>query len=347
MSDAPAGPESLPEAVVRHVPGLRFGPVGLGVGVFVALVVCQAIFEISVSGAGDYVGGWTQDRGTYATATIVELWIGFMVGARAGLARATRSDLATLRSGLRGPDGEDDKLARELGSLGGVPGVLAPLAGVPIGLLVVPHASTGSPYLLSGAPWEHGFVWALLLNALLFGLLGRLVFETCAQLRVVARLEVRLGEIDLLDPEPLRIFARPGLRSASVWFGGSAIASLIFVNVSYHWATGLVILATLGVGTLAFVLPMRGVHRRIHGAKRAELARVRDGVREERRLVLERRGSAERLPALLAYEARIERVREWPFDVPTLLRFLVLALVAAGSWLGGAVVERLLGVFLD
>ena len=40
-------------------------------------------------------------------------------------------------------------------------------------------------------------------------------------------------------------------------------------------------------------------------------------------------------------------MREWPFDVPTLLRFLVLALVAAGSWLGGAVVERLLGVFLD
>ena len=72
-----------------------------------------------------------------------------------------------------------------------------------------------------------------------------------------------------------------------------------------------------------------------------------DGVREERRLVLERQGSPERLPALLAYEARIERVREWPFDVPTLLRFLALALVAAGSWLGGALVERMLGVFLD
>jgi hypothetical protein len=346
MSQAPAGPESLPVAVERHLPGLRFGPVGLGVGIFVALVVCHAIFEVSVSGVDHYVGSWEQER-RYATATIVELLLGFLMGARAGLIRATRRDLATLRAGLPGPAGEDDTLARELRSLGGIPGVLAPLAAVPVGLLVVPHVSTGSPYLLSGAPWEHGFVWALVVNTLLFALLGRLVFETFAQMRVLGRVEVQLGEIDLLDPEPRRIFARPGLRSASVWFGGSAIASLIFVNVSFHWATGAVILATLGVGTLAFVLPMRGVHRRVGRAKRAELGRVRGAVRAERRLVLERQGSAERLSALLAYEARIERVREWPFDVPTLLRFLILALVAAGSWLGGAVVERLLGVFLD
>jgi hypothetical protein len=201
--------------------------------------------------------------------------------------------------------------------------------------------------LLSEAPWEHRFVWALAMNGLLFALMGRLVYETFARLSAVARLEMRLGEIDLLDPEPLRLFARPGLRSASVWFAGSAIASLIFVNVSYHWATGIVILATLGVGTLAFVLPVRGVHRRIHRAKGQELERVREAVREESSLVLGRQGSPERLPALLAYEARIERVREWPFDVPSLLRFLLLALVAAGSWLGGAVVERMLGVFLD
>jgi hypothetical protein len=54
-----------------------------------------------------------------------------------------------------------------------------------------------------------------------------------------------------------------------------------------------------------------------------------------------------RLPALLAYEARIEGVREWPFDTPTLARFGLLVLLATGSWLGGAVVERVLGVVLD
>lgn len=46
------------------------------------------------------------------------------------------------------------------------------------------------------------------------------------------------------------------------------------------------------------------------------------------------------LPGLLAYEARIENVSEWPFDTPTLLRFGMLMIIALGSWVGGAIVER-------
>jgi hypothetical protein len=344
MSQAPAGPESLAEVAAGSLSGARWAPLGLGLAVFLSLVVCHALFEISVSGVDDYVDGWAQGGSAYATATIVALLIGGGAGSRLGLARATERDRAELQAHLR--NGEDDDLAADGSSLGGVSGVLAPLAAVPVGLLVVPDAGSGAPYLLSQAPWASGFVWALLVNALLFAVMGRLAFETFAQLRLVDRLGLKL-EIDLLEPESVRIVARPGLRSASVWFAGSAIASLIFLNVSYHWATGAVILTTLGVGALAFFLPIRGVHRRLRGAKREELARVRRAVREERGPTLEGRGSGERLPALLAYEARIERVREWPFDVPTLLRFLALALVAAGSWLGGAVVERVLGLFLD
>ena len=38
---------------------------------------------------------------------------------------------------------------------------------------------------------------------------------------------------------------------------------------------------------------------------------------------------------------------DWPFDAPTLARFAVLLALATGSWLGGAVMERLLGSILD
>ena len=44
---------------------------------------------------------------------------------------------------------------------------------------------------------------------------------------------------------------------------------------------------------------------------------------------------------LVAYEERTERVREWPFDAPTLFRFALYLLIPLGSWLGGAVMERL------
>ncbi len=37
----------------------------------------------------------------------------------------------------------------------------------------------------------------------------------------------------------------------------------------------------------------------------------------------------------------------WPFDVSTSLRSLLLLAVAMVSWLGGALVERLLGAALD
>ncbi len=56
--------------------------------------------------------------------------------------------------------------------------------------------------------------------------------------------------------------------------------------------------------------------------------------------------AAGRLPALLAYETRIERVSEWPFDSPTLARFGLLLLLPLLSWLGGALVERALDAVL-
>ena len=57
--------------------------------------------------------------------------------------------------------------------------------------------------------------------------------------------------------------------------------------------------------------------------------------------------AALRLPGLLAMEARIEGVSTWPFDISTFLRFSALGLLAVGSWLGGAVIERLLGLAVD
>jgi len=50
---------------------------------------------------------------------------------------------------------------------------------------------------------------------------------------------------------------------------------------------------------------------------------------------------------LLALEARTEGVNTWPFDISTFLRFSALGLLAVGSWLGGAVIERLLGLAVD
>ena len=54
-----------------------------------------------------------------------------------------------------------------------------------------------------------------------------------------------------------------------------------------------------------------------------------------------------KLPGLLAYKHEIESVREWPFDAPTPTRFFLYVAIPLGSWIGGALVERLLGAALD
>jgi hypothetical protein len=103
------------------------------------------------------------------------------------------------------------------------------------------------------------------------------------------------------------------------------------------------------MSTRGLLDPVTEIHRRLRAEKRAELARVRERIRSARASALEQAGAegAARLPGLLAYESRIERVNEWPFDAPTLIRFGALVVLAVGSWLGGAVVERLLGVALE
>jgi len=59
------------------------------------------------------------------------------------------------------------------------------------------------------------------------------------------------------------------------------------------------------------------------------------------------REETSRLPALLAWETRVERMSAWPFDATSLFRFALLLLVPLGSWLGGALVERAVNALID
>ena len=53
------------------------------------------------------------------------------------------------------------------------------------------------------------------------------------------------------------------------------------------------------------------------------------------------------LAGLIAYESRIDSVREWPFGASTPVRFGTLSPLTVRSRLGGATVERVLGAILE
>jgi hypothetical protein len=187
---------------------------------------------------------------------------------------------------------------------------------------------------------------------ILFGVLGTRLFATEVHMtRAYARLGARV-EVDLLDLSTLHIFARKGLRSVVVWVLISSALSMFWVLESAGQANVSIAVAVLALVTVALVAPTLGVHRSIAIAKVTELARVTQAIREERNATLTPRQADappedSRLGNLIQYQAFVRSLKEWPFDLSIASRSLLLILLGAGSWVGGAIVERLLNVLVD
>lgn len=203
--------------------------------------------------------------------------------------------------------------------------------------------------------WEVAvqFTWFWIFAPLMTTSLGRAAHFTLLGLRLVSRLGREDTKVDLLDLDPLSAFSRIALRNALGWILAITIFTLYFVNIpavrlvtAYPFMAGVVVLSAA-----ALVMPYRSVHDTIRRQKTLELERLRIEIRRCRESIGGRSPEAvaatSQLPGLLAYEARIQDVREWPLDTSTLLRFALYLGIPLGSWLGGAIVERMLSAAID
>ena len=113
-------------------------------------------------------------------------------------------------------------------------------------------------------------------------------------------------------------------------------------NLTKTLLTSTVVAIALGVIALACVsllLPLRGLRDSIRRAKQRELAWCHEQIRRAREGSA--RDSTLSLADLVAYRGLVEAVREWPLDAPTLRRFALYLVIPLASWLGGALVERM------
>jgi hypothetical protein len=169
-----------------------------------------------------------------------------------------------------------------------------------------------------------------------------------------ARGMARLGErvrIDLFDLRPLAVFARSGQRSALAWVIVSSLISLFWLGPGAGSANAFVVGTILLAVSAAFAAIVWPVHRRIRAAKRAVQQALDHRIRERSEALLRgvdpglEAGAGARdatLADLVAAYAYLERVREWPLNAPALARGALIVALALGSWLGGALVERIL-----
>ena len=260
------------------------------------------------------------------------------------------SSLDDLRPVLQCSDAEHANLVRELASSDPKFQRVAGLVGVLVGLAVLTDGNLSQ--LLERATWNHHFAWRAACTSLVFWILGVFIFWEVRLSRFLMRVQRELVQIDLMDLSPLVPFAHRSLRGLLFLLIGSSIGILVMAVGGALGASALVVLATVLVGAISLFFPLRGLHHRIREAKRRELELVNEKVRRERARILESEGpdaeaAAGTLPGLLAYKQFVESVREWPIDSSTLLRFALYLGLPIGSWLGGALVERLLDVVLD
>ena len=322
-------------------------------GVLFAFYVAAAYaFDLRIL-MWDYPGPLPIDPGAW-TALVFSLLAGYsFVVTHVGMAK-NADDVADLHSAMAGRTADElrqswiDEMARRVRQSRG-----AAALGFALGLGFT--LSTASVVLPDLSPERlfGEFLWFLLVAPLLWAQVGRAAFFTILGLRLVSRLARSGLEIDLLDLSPLAPFGRIGLRNAFGWIVGSTILSLLMLNVPLESLLTAYpgILWILLTAVAALVIPLRPVHQAIRRAKREHLARVNGEIHRDREaLGSGETGSAEaatRLPGLIAYRGAIESVREWPLDTPTIGRFLLYLAIPLGSWLGGALVERLLGRALD
>jgi hypothetical protein len=210
------------------------------------------------------------------------------------------------------------------------PSLAGAVAGAVVAVVSVPVA------LFRGYPSV--YFWQTALIAILCVLFARGVTLAARNGRNLRRVIDDGLRIELLHADRLAVIGRQSARNALVWLTFAALLCLYFVGgVDPGWPTLPILVVCMGIGLIIFLHPMSGVRRRIRAAKSAELDQVRDEIGEARWTETRDPAAAARLSGLIAYEARIHAVREWPFDQSTLLRIAAYVLIPAIPWFGQAV----------
>ena len=181
------------------------------------------------------------------------------------------------------------------------------------------------------------FVWFGAATLVLVVLFARGVELTRSNARTTRRAIDEDLVVDLLHIDRLYGWGRAAARNSLTWFAVSASACLLFVSQVSPLVSATLLGACALMGLSVFVSTTHRVHRRIHAAKTRELDTLRTEISDLRTRPGAEPQTSLKLHSLLAYEARIAGVREWPFDQSILARVLGSTLILTLPWFGQAV----------
>jgi hypothetical protein len=311
----------------------------------IVLVLCTVWHNARGTWHGLEVGGELFWRTSWRIEIVFAVLIGYVFACGGWIVRSVRRELDALAPALAI---EPSELAAERAGIGLFSrfALLAAAAGgIAAGIVI--HSLVNAVL-----PPEHGALedryWRLVRDVTVWTLAIRLMLVVIESSQRVSRLSERAARIDLLDRRGLAPLARIGLRSALAFALAASMLVAMAADDDGTLPVTLLSMAIVGaVGAFALLLPVRGAHRAIRAAKDAELLAVRAEIARTRggSLVGDAEAAA-RLGGLLALEARIAGVGEWPLDVGTFVRFAVFLALPLGSWIASALVQELVARLL-
>jgi hypothetical protein len=346
----PSGTIALADRLYDRIPLSPFWA-----GALVAATLLVALLALTVA-TGDLPRliardeDWWSNRDARVTV-LLSVVLAYLPLARRAVGRGASANLAALRDSFDwGPGGFESaeralpRSSRRARIAAGSLGVLA----VPLAALLIdrdPGLYFRSGYWGAAQFWEFGF------GAMLCWMAGTLFHAIAFEGRRLSALAHAIPSIDLLDRSALAPFGRQGLLSS---LPGVILLSFLALNLGdqgWLWATGLFGSLALAWTLIVVMLPMRGVHARLQRAKRDELSRVNAAIRGDAAALvgtaIARRAASAGLADLIAYRRVVEEVPEWPLDPGLRARLLLYVALPLGSWLGGALVERLIDAVLS
>jgi len=198
--------------------------------------------------------------------------------------------------------------------------------------------------LLTIAPWSVSMdsdaglkVYELILQMLLFGMLGWLIYDTIVGTMRIARLSRQELKLDIFDTELLAPIALWSLGISLVWVGGISL-SLVFQTWEdmTGWQNITIYSILVSATVLAFFLSMWSTHKAMAGVKKRELNLAWKNLAAASRELKNRtarnqtEGIQELSYAITAWSAQHKLVQEisaWPFNA-SIIRRLAVSILA-------------------
>lgn len=324
----------------RIVQRLQRNPAVLGLSISTSLLIGLLLHEVILDRFPVIFGEEDLLR-DFQTTVISILLSGYLVGAYYAVMRSTRNAIDELNSAWKTTT--DTSTVDSIGGIGKRGFFIMGLVGIFLATIMNQQMAE-SPW--NWSTWEPEIWWHRILGLFIGWWFTWFATSVADSSERISRLTTRIGLVDLLDHSPWFPSVKHGLLLAMLTIGAISIGSLYLVDPELWLGVVIMLGFCVPLAFITFLLPVRGVQRRISKAKQSEIEWVRSRIRRSRTLLDDSSSMSHgQMADLTAYLGLIERIPVWPFQTSTIVRLLLYLLIPVASWASKQIIETALDLF--